>query len=1504
MSPFDGSIIRGSGKKVRILFFYTTRVKLGRGGGSGVSGTISRQSFRHQNLELMRVSLFLLLCVPLAGFAQSTMQSHSAAVGSHANTPYPELFKAIPILDSGTPTWAMLMYGQDPPVLTVDSLYQAYYAEHPFVKNIHTQNYKHWRRQVDQALDAQGYFRPLSRGEEDAAFQRWKDRRQASAAKAGGSGWICLGPHETYKNGTLTPYSTQVNVYSLDQSASHPDILFCGTEAGGVFRTADKGLNWTLVSAPAEFSNSITVTEIHPTLPDVVFISGNSRIYRTLDGGATWSEVLYHGGTGHEVRFHPAGPDTLWCATSKGFFRSVDAGSSWVQLFSEETWDVDHHPANPDTVFLLKRSTTQVRAEVYRSADGGLIWTLLDNGWYQPADPAAAVTHGGKIAIPPGLPDRIYVGLIGDSKAGDNGWIGVYRSDDRGDTWTHPAGQDGGPYQSANTMPWNVAAYSDGYHQGFYNFDLEASHQDPNTLWIGTIRLTESSDGAFSFQAIGAAESQRLSDVHADIQAIEVNGSDIWVASDGGINYSDDGLLSHSSRKRGITGSDFWGFGAGWNEDVLVGGRYHNGNHGYYQTYGPLNSHVAGGVEESTGYVHPMEARRALFSQWWSGGTAVRRLAAELGGSFENLPSMPILPNEAYTESNSSGIYFQTLYADRVYAGEGSSLWHSTDGGNSFSVLHDFGAGGRTLEVAVGHLHPDTLYVVFKPNGTNVRQLYRSDDGGTTWLLLPHVPANNRNKLEITINPAHAGEIWVCANDAANGQKVFRSTDAGQTWTNRTTAVLDGEHPVDILFQGGTAGIVYLVTRQHVFYHDPATGDWTDYSTGLPLVIRPLQFKPFYRDSKLRLATRGRGIWEIPLVEVSTPLAQPITYADTLYCSRDTAYFDSHSILDQAGADWQWSFDPAPLYVSSDTVRNPQVVFGADGSYTVGLTVTDGSGQTHTRQVTGMVTVDSRCGVEAIPGRAVRLAQAGDWVQTGDLNLSTNAFSLTAWVKPDGIQPDYSAVAMNDGSHVVGFNFREGNNTLGYHYPGGAWWWDSGLEVPPGEWSHVAMVAEPTGVTLYLNGIGRKHTFSAAPVDLTRLKLGNYRGWNSRNMRGELEEVSMWSRALSQAEIRERMHLTLAADAGDPDLRLYYQFNEPAGQVLNRVGAPVHGTLSGNTAQRIGSDVPAGGGVSGRLGIPGAGVYTFPEADVRISFPAGGSYPDGELAAYRLSLPPDQLPAGGDSLAGRCYWVIRHFGTSTGFTAPDSLAFEALTPMGAVAPARLLMYRREANGFGPTWGTPADTAVSVQLTAPLEGAVLFTGGGSAGFGQYALMRPPVDCPGLAMSSPGTGAVLDNGCADPVDSTRWYFRWPSCPDATAYELEVSRVGMPAPLIRESSLSDTAFHYTVPAAFEPTTDWQVRVRSFVQGLWTPFSSWRPFALEPSGTDCGQPCAGADLVLDDTPLVPNEYRVSGGIQSQGSIYAGTAVTLRAGVEVSLLPGFEVRPGGVLVVEMAGCD
>lgn len=569
-------------------------------------------------------------------FALLIMMSSVAIFGQNS----PDFFKTIPVIDDSTPEWAKLMYSENPNVPEVEDMYKMYYKENTFVKTIHTQNHKHWIKIVEPLLDQNGYIKQKTKKQEYFEHQSLKEKFKTiklSGIEGADEGWIPMGPFETFKKNTTKAISWHKNIYAIDQSRTNPNILICGTEAGGVYKTTDRGTNWKLISKGEVFSGNNSAVKIHPTDPDNFLLASNQRIYQSTDGGITWLERHYTKGNGNEFEYSPADHNIIFHTSTSGLFKTTDGGQSWNQIFTENCWDIDFHPKNSSIAYLLKSNNNEIRTEFFRSDDGGENWVLKDNGYYEPEEWINASDAGGKIAVTPAAPDLVYVCLIGASKQDDNGWIGVYRSTNKGDNWVNPSGQVGGPYGEINdpNSMWNVAAYSSGYHQGFFNFDLEASTIDPNKIWIATIRLTESTDGGKTFTSIGAANSNRLADIHADVQDIEVVGDEIWVASDGGINYSNDELNSHVALNKGIQAAHFWGFNTGWNDDTFTGGKYHDGTTGWYEGYGIGNAYNIGGVEEASGYVHPIESRKLLFrTHYNSDYTSVITIPPVFGGNL------------------------------------------------------------------------------------------------------------------------------------------------------------------------------------------------------------------------------------------------------------------------------------------------------------------------------------------------------------------------------------------------------------------------------------------------------------------------------------------------------------------------------------------------------------------------------------------------------------------------------------------------------------------------------------------------------------------------------------------------------------------------------------------------------------------------------------------------------------------------------------------------------
>lgn len=881
-----------------------------------------------------------------------------------------DFFKVVPIIDDNTPEWARLMYSENPNVGEVEHLFKLYYKNKEFIKNIHTQNHKQWMIMIEPLLDQDGFIKKPTKSEEDIKHLRLKEKYlqiNQTGTPESILGWIPMGPFETFSAVNSQAISWHKNIYAIDQSLSDPDLLICGTEAGGIYKSIDKAANWSLISLGEVFSGGNSAVKIHPTDSDNFLIASNKRIYQSTDGGSTWTERHFTDGTGNEFEYSPSNSSIIFHTTSTGLFKSINGGLTWAQIFSDPSWDIDFHPTNNSMVYLLKSNIAAKKSELFRSDDNGLTWNLKDNGWYVPSDFENAIDYGGKIGVTPSSPDLVYVCLIGDSKEGDQGWIGVYKSSNKGGNWTNPTGQDGGPYGPANsTEDWNVAAYSGGYHQGFFNFDMEVSPTNPDKLWIATIRLTESSDGGQTYQSIGAANTTRLNYIHADVQDIEVHGSDIWVATDGGIDFSEDELMSHVALNKGIQAAHFWGFNTGWNEDSFTGGKYHDGTSGWYENYGIEGAYNIGGVEEASGYVHPIESRKLLFrTHYSSSNTSVKTIPEAFGDDVINNPSLPIRPNESYLTAERSGVYYDPRYANHIYVGLENRIYKSTNGGLNFEVISTFpGANGKVYEMEISRSNPDVIYCVYNQDGGywDSCKIWKSIDGGITWNPTTSDPSGNNRRFRISVHPEDENNIWICTPRGENGNKVFNSINGGDSWINKTTSSLNEDNLTDIMYQGGTNDIVYITTQYGVLYWDMNSNDWIDYSADLPLVAKSFQINPFYRDGELRLGTNGRGVWGREMQDTSfTPIAQPITYNKEVRCLTEPVQFDCYSILKHDGATWQWSISPDPISISSTAERNPIVVFGAEGDYDVSLTVTDGQGNSDTKTIEDMITVLDDC---------------------------------------------------------------------------------------------------------------------------------------------------------------------------------------------------------------------------------------------------------------------------------------------------------------------------------------------------------------------------------------------------------------------------------------------------------------------------------------------------------------------------------------------------------------
>ncbi len=189
-----------------------------------------------------------------------------------------------------------------------------------------------------------------------------------------------------------------------------------------------------------------------------------------------------------------------------------------------------------------------------------------------------------------------------------------------------------------------------------------------------------------------------------------------------------------------------------------------------------------------------------------------------------------------------------------------------------------------------------------------------------------------------------------------------------------------------------------------------------------------------------------------------------------------------------------------------------------------GVTVLDASTNSNTGTIMG--------GATWVPGRfgsALSFDGVDDRVfvnSSSSVNLSA-AMTLEAWVQPTAAQSDWRTIIQKEtdayflnGSNDTGALRPSGGGTIG----GSLQWTTATSPLVVGTWTHLALTYNGSVVQLYVNGVATASATASGPVQTTASPL--WIGGNSpygEFFRGLIDEVRVYDRALSQAEIQTDM---------------------------------------------------------------------------------------------------------------------------------------------------------------------------------------------------------------------------------------------------------------------------------------------------------------------------------------------------------------------------------------------
>ncbi len=691
------------------------------------------------------------------------------------------------------------------------------------------------------------------------------------------------------------PAGMSGRIAAVDSLASDPNFIVVGASTGGLWISHNGGLNFTSVFDDQPVA-SIGAVAINQQVPDIIWVGtgeGNTRnstsigrgLYKSLDGGKTFQLMgLENVERINRIALDPTDPNTAYVAAlgtlwgpneDRGLYKTTDGGKTWSKILYVDTTtgatDVRMDPSNPNKLFASMWQFTRKPYEFKSGGPGSGMYVTHDGGetWRQLREedglPKGELGRSA-FAIAASDPNVVYA-LVEAKKSA------LIRSDDGGRSWK------------------TVNDDYDINDRPFYYNDLAVDPTNPNHVFRVGSRVKESIDGGKTFTFIEAIACCAASNtVHIDTHAWWINPKDprhMIDGNDGGIAITHDGGKTWRFVEN-LPLAQFYHIAV---DDAvpynIYGGLQDNGS-----WRGPSEVFENGGIrnfhwrEVGFGDGFDTLADPEIENQGYtmSQGGNLTRWNLNSGEWRFIRPPAPDAETELRFNWN-AGFAIDPFNPATIYYGS-QFLHKSTDRGLTWEVISgdlttnnpDWQtykqSGGLTPDVTAAENFTSIIAVAPSPVkegviwiGTDDGRVHVTQDGGKTWESVEGrargVPDNTWVPM-IAPSPHDASVAFIAMDNHRRSDMtpyLFRVERYGQRWRKLATDDLDG-YVLSVLQDHIDPNLLFVGTEFGLYVSLDGGDSFDKFTAGIgTLSVMDMAIQK--RENDLVLGTHGRAAWVI-----------------------------------------------------------------------------------------------------------------------------------------------------------------------------------------------------------------------------------------------------------------------------------------------------------------------------------------------------------------------------------------------------------------------------------------------------------------------------------------------------------------------------------------------------------------------------------------------------------------------------------------------------------------